>query len=29
VGMVDTDMINRKQLRMLADRIGRRKPGRK
>jgi BlaI family transcriptional regulator, penicillinase repressor len=29
VGMVDTNMINRKQLRMLADRIGRRKPGRK
>jgi BlaI family transcriptional regulator, penicillinase repressor len=29
VGMVDTNMIDRKQLRMLADRIGRRKPGRK
>jgi BlaI family penicillinase repressor len=30
VGMVDSNMINRKQLRMLADRIGRRrKPGRK
>jgi BlaI family transcriptional regulator, penicillinase repressor len=29
VGMVDTNMINRKQLRMLADRIGRRNPGRK
>src|SRR6202049_4479247 len=29
VGMVDTNMINRKQLRMLADRVGRRKPGRK
>jgi BlaI family penicillinase repressor len=29
VGMVDTNMINRKQLRILADRIGRRKPGRK
>jgi BlaI family transcriptional regulator, penicillinase repressor len=29
VGMVDTNMINRKQLRMLADRIGRQKPGRK
>jgi BlaI family transcriptional regulator, penicillinase repressor len=29
VGMVDTNMINRRQLRMLADRIGRRKPGRK
>jgi BlaI family penicillinase repressor len=29
VGMVDQNMIDRKQLRMLADRIGRRKPGRK
>src|ERR1700681_2541460 len=29
VGMVDSNMIDRKQLRMLADRIGRRKPGRK
>jgi BlaI family transcriptional regulator, penicillinase repressor len=29
VGMVDSNMINRKQLRMLADRIGRRNPGRK
>jgi BlaI family transcriptional regulator, penicillinase repressor len=29
LGMVDTNMIDRKQLRMLADRIGRRKPGRK
>jgi BlaI family penicillinase repressor len=29
VGMVDSNMINREQLRMLADRIGRRKPGRK
>jgi BlaI family penicillinase repressor len=29
VGMVDTNMIDRKQLRMLADRIGRRKSGRK
>jgi BlaI family penicillinase repressor len=29
VGMVDQNMIDRKQLRMLADRIGRRKSGRK
>jgi BlaI family transcriptional regulator, penicillinase repressor len=29
VGMVDSNMIDRKQLRMLANRIGRRKPGRK
>jgi BlaI family transcriptional regulator, penicillinase repressor len=29
VGMVDSNMINREQLRMLADRIGRRKPGQK
>jgi BlaI family transcriptional regulator, penicillinase repressor len=29
VGMVDSNMINRKQLRQLADRVGRRKPGRK
>jgi BlaI family penicillinase repressor len=29
LGMVDTNMIDRKQLRMLADKIGRRKPGRK
>jgi BlaI family penicillinase repressor len=29
VGMVDSNMIDRKQLRMLADRIGRRKLGRK
>jgi BlaI family transcriptional regulator, penicillinase repressor len=29
VGMVDSNMIDQKQLRMLADRIGRRKPGRK
>ena len=29
VGMVDQHMIDRKQLRMLADRIGRRKSGRK
>src|ERR1700730_2525903 len=28
-GMVDVNMIDRKQLRMLADRIGRRKSGRK
>ena len=29
VGMVDTNMIDRRQLRMLAARIGRKKPGRK
>jgi hypothetical protein len=29
VGMVDSDMIDWKQLRMLADRQGRRKRGRK